>query len=76
MPFATFLFYFGSDAYDHTIYRGKEKIPAAKRFIENLQAKNIPFLFVTNNSTQALFVALHIQLKRSLNLLRELTRAR
>ena len=38
---------------DGTIYRGKEKIPAAKRFIENLQAKNIPFLFVTNNSTQA-----------------------
>lgn len=31
----------------------RKKIPAAKRFIENLQAKNIPFLFVTNNSTQA-----------------------
>lgn len=38
---------------DGTIYRGKEKIPAAKDFIERLQAKKIPFLFVTNNSTQA-----------------------
>ncbi|WGN89639.1 TIGR01457 family HAD-type hydrolase [Ligilactobacillus faecis] len=37
---------------DGTIYRGKEKIPAAKDFIERLQAKEIPFLFVTNNSTQ------------------------
>lgn len=37
---------------DGTMYRGKEKIPAAKRFIERLQAANIPFLFVTNNSTQ------------------------
>ncbi|WP_178198332.1 TIGR01457 family HAD-type hydrolase [Ligilactobacillus sp. Marseille-Q7487] len=38
---------------DGTIYKGKEKIPAAKRFIERLQQHNIPFLFVTNNSTQA-----------------------
>ena len=38
---------------DGTIYRGKEKIPAAKRFIERLQAAKIPFLFVTNNSTKA-----------------------
>ncbi|GEN49303.1 TIGR01457 family HAD-type hydrolase [Ligilactobacillus pobuzihii] len=37
---------------DGTMYRGKEKIPAAKNFIERLQAKKIPFLFVTNNSTQ------------------------
>ena len=38
---------------DGTIYRGKEKIPAAKRFIERLQEHDNPFLFVTNNSTQA-----------------------
>lgn len=38
---------------DGTIYRGKEKISAAKRFIERLQEHDIPFLFVTNNSTQA-----------------------
>lgn len=38
---------------DGTIYRGKEKIPAAKRFIEDLLKNEIPFLFVTNNSTQA-----------------------
>ena len=37
---------------DGTIYKGKEKIPAAKRFIERLQQHNIPFLFVTNNSTK------------------------
>ncbi|KRM87015.1 TIGR01457 family HAD-type hydrolase [Liquorilactobacillus vini] len=37
---------------DGTMYRGKVKIPAAKRFIERLQEKQVPFLFVTNNSTQ------------------------
>lgn len=37
---------------DGTMYRGKEKIPAAKGFIERLQAQGLPFLFVTNNSTQ------------------------
>lgn len=37
---------------DGTIYKGKQKIPAAKRFIENLQKNDIPFLFVTNNSTR------------------------
>ncbi len=37
---------------DGTMYRGKEKIPAAKNFIERLQNKGLPFLFVTNNSTQ------------------------
>lgn len=37
---------------DGTIYRGKERIPAAKRFIERLQKFDIPFLFVTNNSTR------------------------
>lgn len=37
---------------DGTIYRGKEKIPAAKRLVERLQAAQLPFLFVTNNSTQ------------------------
>lgn len=37
---------------DGTMYRGKEPIPAAKKFIKSLQAQNIPFLFVTNNSTR------------------------
>ncbi len=37
---------------DGTMYRGKEKIPAAKRFVERLQEKQIPFLFVTNNTTK------------------------
>ena len=37
---------------DGTMYKGKIKIPAAKRFIERLQEKDIPFLFLTNNSTQ------------------------
>ncbi|HJF19965.1 MAG TPA: TIGR01457 family HAD-type hydrolase [Enterococcus columbae] len=38
---------------DGTIYRGKELIPAGKRFIERLQSQNIPFLFVTNNTTKS-----------------------
>ena len=37
---------------DGTIYRGKHRIPAAKRFIDRLQAAQIPFLFVTNNTTK------------------------
>lgn len=37
---------------DGTVYAGKKRIPAAKRFIERLQQTDIPFLFVTNNSTQ------------------------
>ncbi|CAK8054902.1 TIGR01457 family HAD-type hydrolase [Eupransor demetentiae] len=45
-----------NDAYlidlDGTIYHGTNPIPAAKRFIERLQAANIPYLFVTNNSTK------------------------
>lgn len=35
---------------DGVIYRGKELIPGAKDFIGLLQEKNIPFLFLTNNS--------------------------
>ncbi|WP_125705412.1 TIGR01457 family HAD-type hydrolase [Lacticaseibacillus daqingensis] len=37
---------------DGTMYRGKERIPEAKAFIERLQAKHIPFLFLTNNTTK------------------------
>ncbi|MDD5699009.1 MAG: HAD-IIA family hydrolase [Victivallaceae bacterium] len=35
---------------DGVIYRGSEIIDGAKEFIEKLQEKNIPFLFLTNNS--------------------------
>lgn len=38
---------------DGTIYKGKIKIPAAKRFVEQLQARKKDFLFVTNNSTKS-----------------------
>ncbi|KRN27487.1 hydrolase, haloacid dehalogenase family [Lactobacillus selangorensis] len=38
---------------DGTIYKGSERIPAAKRFIDRLQAAQIPFLFVTNNTTRS-----------------------
>ena len=38
---------------DGTIYRGRERIPEAKAFVEALQAKHIPFLFLTNNTTKS-----------------------
>lgn len=37
---------------DGTMYRGKEPIPAASRFIKRLQENKIPYLFVTNNSSK------------------------
>ena len=37
---------------DGTIYRGSEPIPAGRRFVEQLQARKIPFLFLTNNTTK------------------------
>lgn len=37
---------------DGTIYLGKEIIPAGKRFVEELQKRRLPFLFVTNNTTK------------------------
>lgn len=37
---------------DGTIYRGSEPIPAGKRFVEALQVRQLPFLFVTNNTTR------------------------
>lgn len=36
---------------DGTMYRGNETIDAASSFIHALQAKDIPYLFVTNNSS-------------------------
>lgn len=35
---------------DGVIYRGTQLIPGADRFIQELRAANIPFLFLTNNS--------------------------
>src|SRR4051812_40703690 len=35
---------------DGVIYRGSQLIPGADRFIHELRKKNIPFLFLTNNS--------------------------
>lgn len=37
---------------DGTIYKGKEKIPAARRFVERLQSNHVPFVFLTNNTTR------------------------
>ncbi|MGT2932848.1 TIGR01457 family HAD-type hydrolase [Streptococcus catagoni] len=37
---------------DGTIYKGKDRIPAGERFIKRLQAKKIPYLLVTNNTTR------------------------
>lgn len=38
---------------DGTIYRGTEVIPAGRKFVEELQAKQLPFLFLTNNTTKS-----------------------
>ena len=35
---------------DGVVYRGSELIPGADRFVHELRASNIPFLFLTNNS--------------------------
>ncbi|MBS4213360.1 TIGR01457 family HAD-type hydrolase [Neobacillus rhizophilus] len=37
---------------DGTMYKGTERIEAASDFIKNLKKKEIPYLFVTNNSTR------------------------
>lgn len=37
---------------DGTIYRGKTRIPAAETFVHELQRRQIPYLFVTNNTTR------------------------
>lgn len=37
---------------DGTMYRGQEQIEGAKEFVQALCTKNIPYLFITNNSTQ------------------------
>ncbi len=37
---------------DGTMYRGEEKIEAASDFVKALQKKNIPYVFVTNNSAK------------------------
>jgi len=36
---------------DGTIYKGKDIIPGAKEFIDFLQKERIPFVFLTNNSS-------------------------
>ncbi|MGT2712579.1 TIGR01457 family HAD-type hydrolase [Streptococcus oriscaviae] len=37
---------------DGTIYKGKSRIPAGERFVQELQKRQIPYLFVTNNTTR------------------------
>lgn len=37
---------------DGTMYRGEEQIEEASQFVKALKEKNIPYLFVTNNSTR------------------------
>lgn len=37
---------------DGTIYKGKERIPAGENFIKELQKRELPYLFVTNNTTR------------------------
>ncbi|HFI0272295.1 TIGR01457 family HAD-type hydrolase [Streptococcus suis] len=37
---------------DGTIYKGTERIPAGEHFVQSLQERGIPYLFVTNNTTR------------------------
>ena len=37
---------------DGTIYKGKDRIPAGEAFVHELQKRDIPYLFVTNNTTR------------------------
>ena len=37
---------------DGTIYKGKDRIPAGEAFVYELQKRDIPYLFVTNNTTR------------------------
>lgn len=37
---------------DGTVYRGNEAIEEAKQFVEQLRKRNLPYLFVTNNSSR------------------------
>ncbi len=37
---------------DGTMYRGSERIEEAVHFVKEIQKKNIPYLFVTNNSSR------------------------
>lgn len=47
---------------DGTLYKGKERLPEAEKFVRTLLAKKIPFVFVTNNATQPIS-----EIKRKLN---------
>src|SRR5688500_20372880 len=38
---------------DGVIYRGEEPIPGAAEFVDDLREREIPFLFLTNNSANA-----------------------
>lgn len=38
---------------DGTMYRGDQPIPSARDFVMRLQARKIPFLFITNNATKS-----------------------
>ena len=37
---------------DGTIYKGEDRIPAGEAFVHELQKRDIPYLFVTNNTTR------------------------
>jgi len=37
---------------DGTIYKGKDRIPEGEAFVHELQKREIPYLFVTNNTTR------------------------
>ena len=53
---------------DGTMYKGRERIPAAARFIRRLQAHQKKIVFVTNNSTRTPeFVAKNLTQNHDIN---------
>src|SRR4051812_9851078 len=38
---------------DGVIYRGSQLLPGAAEFVQELQSRNIPFMFLTNNSERS-----------------------
>lgn len=56
---------------DGTIYRGNEVIEEAVQFIDSLQKRNLPYLFVTNNSSKTPEYVANKLMKMGINVTRD-----